>query len=116
MKLKVFKSISKNGKPYWSIPAKNYKDENDRITYFVSFAKDVGEPLTSVGTSKTGNTYQYANIDVLEMIFGCFNKNPQLTILKYVNAREEENEYKFGGQKSSLGKEIGIETDNLPFY
>lgn len=120
MKLRVFKGIGKNGKAYWSISGKNYKDINDKITYFVRFAK-CNEPSAINGVSKNGTTYSYADIDVEEMKFECYNQTPQLSIFKYTQDEtsiynQETNEIDtsmMGGQTPEID---GEEQEELPFY
>ena len=113
MKLRVFKNVSKNGKVYYSIPATNYKDKNDKITYFVSFVKDCGDPITQTEVSKSGKQYDFADIDVLEMAFGCFNKNPQLSVFKYTQVMG--NKEKKWSNEPTINNET-IDSDELPFY
>lgn len=119
MKIRLFKGISKNGKIYWSMTGKNYKDANDKITYFVRFAKcNDPQPINEI--SKNGNKYSYADIDVQEMSFECFNHTPQLTIFNYTQDEtsvfnQETNEIDtsmMGGQTP----EINGEQADLPFY
>lgn len=95
MQTKIFKGISKAGKPYWYIPATNYKDKNDKLNYYVSFTKDSGYPTTEKAKSQSGFEYEYAEIDVLQMYFGCFGGKPQITIAKWVakNNQKQSNTF-----------------------
>ena len=123
MKIKLFRGMGKNGKPYWSMTGKNYKDSNDKITYFVRFAK-CEEPTPNTQISKSGTQYQYADLDVEEMSFECYNHTPQLTIFKYSQDEtsifnQDTNEIDtsmFGGEKSKSGEYVDVKSEDLPFY
>lgn len=110
MKIKIFKGVSKAGKEYYYIPATNFKDKNDKLNYYVSFAKDCGVPQFQTGLSKNGSNYYYADVDVLQMYFGCFNGKPQITIAKMANASAKVDNTFY---KEDIPTDIG--TDDLPF-
>ncbi|MBQ0112056.1 MAG: hypothetical protein KBT03_02905 [Bacteroidales bacterium] len=125
MKLRIFRSTSKNGKQYWNIPATNYKNPQDKLTYFVGFSKDAGEPTPNTAIAKSGNNYYYADIDVLEMKFSCFNGSPQLSIFKWVESKEPVIEQVSMANKMAQSQwvekpkqdnQVVIESDDLPFY
>ena len=119
MKLKLFKSTSKNGKLYWSFTGTNYKDKYDKITYYVRFTK-CEEPKPINAVSNNGNSYSYADIDVEEMSFGCFNRTPQLSIFKYTQDETSIFDKDTGNIDTSMmggqTPEINGEQADLPFY
>ena len=114
---KIFKFVSKNGKPYWAVTEHAYKKEEDKITYFVNFSSKTPEPMAKTATSKSGKEYQYIDIKEADCALGCYNGSPQITIFSYTLNEPEDWDYSnMGGEKQGLGAEIGIESDDLPFY
>ena len=114
LETKLFKFTSKNGNPYWAVTEHAYKKDEDKLTYFVKFSSKTPEPTPKTATSKSGREYQYVVLKEAEASLGCFNGSPQVTIFSYKTSEEDNS--MMGGEKSGIGKTIGIESDDLPFW
>ena len=109
MKVRIFNKG--NG---WYISASNYKDNTDKA-YLSLYFTEHSEPKYE----QTEKGYSVIDIDILEAKFTSYKGKLGLTIFKYVqmsNLDVNDNYSNFGGEKSSLGTEIGIEQQDLPFY
>ena len=120
MRLRIFKSYSKNGNPYWNFTTKAYQHEEAKLMWYVKFSKNCVEPLTLKGIANN-REYEYCDVDVSQVFLGNtteFNGkiNPVLTINSYNEVKEEKTtEQKV--EEFKKDNQINIESDNLPpFY
>ena len=109
----------------WYIPCKNYKDENDKTTFYVNFKK--GEEPRYLPPE--GQEWCFLDIDIESARFECFNGKSNMKVWSYTiteskdTKTEEQNrefidslsgtpyEKKFGGSSAPV-----IDENDLPFY
>lgn len=116
---RIFQGMSKANKPYYYISETNYKNAEDKLNFYVSFAKMIVEPTPHKAIAKSGNNYKFIDIEEADCSLGVYNGKPQITIFNYKIKEDSgvfEDTSKFGGESSKLGGEINIEQQDLPFY
>lgn len=92
--------ISK-GKYGWYTTAKNYKDKDDKQYVNLYFPKN-SDPAENVEC-----------INPIEWGLSCYKGKVGITIFKY-QAIDENND--MGGDRAAIGKDVGIEPSDLPFF
>lgn len=92
--------ISK-GKYGWYTIAKNYKDKEDKKYVNLFFPKNT-DPAENVECIKP-----------IEWALDCYKGNVGMTIFKY-ECIDENND--MGGDRAAIGKDVGIEPNDLPFF
>lgn len=88
------------GKYGWYTTARNRNDKDDKQYVNLFFPKHT-EPQD--GTEQ---------INPIEWTLTCFKGKVGMTIFKY----EVEDNSKMGGDRADIGKDVGIEPNDLPFF
>lgn len=132
MRIRVFKNLSKTGKPYFTFTTKDKVFQDckwvsglSHLTWYVRFAKCT-EPIFNKQYS--GNReYECADLDVNDCILGNTTEyngkiNPSIVITSYneVKPAKENTQEKFDKFVEDNGfnsnETLDITDDNLPFY
>ena len=105
----------------WYISCSNYKDPKDKAYIDLYFPKDPEPPYKD-----NGKGFSVKAIDIQEGKFTSYRGKAGLTVFKYeeveIQQRQAQNQPQkqdnrnMGGSRSNIGEDLGIDSDDLPFY